>query len=293
MKAIELSENQRAAESVQERLTGVPDKPGVYLFKDAKGKILYAGKAKALRTRLRSYFQKSSALDARKTALVRSITDFEFTVTENELEALVLEANLIKQHRPRYNILLRDDKSYPYLRLTLHETWPRLEVVRRIHKDGARYFGPYVPAGAMWETLSFIRNTYHIPSCRYSLEKRMRPCIQYQIKRCVGPCSGDVDHAAYMAMIREVELLLEGRNKRLLDVLEKRMAQLSREMKYEEAAVIRDRIRAIRSISESQKVVAPGLGDVDVIGIFREGDTVVFKILFIRNGVMIGSRHFV
>ncbi len=271
----------------------MPAKPGVYLFKDGKDRILYVGKARDLRNRLRSYFQKSAALDDRKAAMVRSVADFEYTVTGNELEAFVLEANLIKQFRPKYNILLRDDKSYPYLKLTVNEMWPRLEVVRRVQKDGARYFGPYVPAGAMWEILSFIRNNFNIRTCKYSLEKKMRPCIQHQIKRCIAPCGGSVSHEEYMQMIEEVRLLLEGRNKGLLRFLEKRMMRLSTEMKYEEAAVLRDRVRAIRQISEKQKAVAPQLGDVDVIGVYREEGRAVFKILFIRNGFMIGSRHFI
>ncbi|HYQ48773.1 MAG TPA: excinuclease ABC subunit UvrC, partial [Thermodesulfovibrionales bacterium] len=213
--------------------------------------------------------------------------------TGNELEALILESSLIKQYRPRYNILLRDDKSYPYLKLTINEQWPRLEVVRKVRNDKARYFGPYVPAGAMWETLAFIRNQYHIPNCRHSLDKRMRPCIQYQIKKCIGPCSGEIDRGTYLQMIREVEMLLEGKNRKLIASLEKKMADLSGEMRYEEAAVVRDRIRAIQSISESQKMVSPELGDADFIGLVRQGGTAVFRLLFVRNGVMIGSRDFV
>jgi excinuclease ABC subunit C len=278
---------------VQERLAAIPGKPGVYLFRDERNRILYVGKAKDLRNRVRSYFQKSSSLDMRKSAMIENVKDFEYTVTGNELEAFVLEANLIKQYKPRYNVLLRDDKSYPYLKLTINETWPRLEVVRRIQKDGAKYYGPYVPAGAMWELLSFIRNYYHIPTCRYSLEKRMRPCIQHQIKKCVAPCSGDVDHDGYMNTINEVRLLLEGKNSGLIAVLEKRMGTLAKETRYEEAALVRDRIRAIRKISESQKAVAPKLGDVDVIGAFRAGAAGAFKMLFIRNGFMIGSRNFI
>jgi excinuclease ABC subunit C len=224
--------------------------------------------------------------------MVKSVEDFEYTVTGNELEAFILEANLIKQYRPRYNVLLRDDKSYPYLKLTVNETWPRLEVVRRVQKDGGKYFGPYVPSGAMWKIISFIRNNFTIRTCRYSLEKRMRPCIQHQIRKCIAPCGGKVDHAEYMSMVNEVRLLLEGKNKGLLDILEKKMKRLSDEMRYEEATLVRDRIRAIRQISETQKAVAPELGDIDTIGIFREEDRAVFKILFIRNGIMIGSRHF-
>ena len=278
--------------AIAERLKGVPQRPGVYLFKDKDNAILYVGKAKGLRNRLRSYFRKSAALDSRKSAMLRETTDFEYTVTANELEAFVLEANLIKQYRPRYNIVLRDDKSYPYLKLTLNERWPCIEVVRRIRKDGARYFGPYVPAGAMWSMLSFIRNNFHIRTCRRSLDKPVRPCIQSQIKRCVAPCSGKVDHKEYLAMVKEVEFLLEGKNKGLIESLGKRMRKLSREMKYEEAAVERDRIRAIKKVLEFQKAVAPGLGDVDVIGLYRKEEACVLKILFVRNGVMVGSRHF-
>jgi excinuclease ABC subunit C len=277
---------------IPERLKLVPDKPGVYLFRDRNNTILYVGKAKELRNRIRSYFQRSAALDSRKSAMVGEVADFEYTVTANELEAFVLEANLIKQYRPRYNILLRDDKSYPYLKLTVNEQWPCIEVVRRVQKDGARYFGPYVPAGAMWSILSFIRNNFHIRTCRRSLDKPVRPCIQSQIKRCVAPCSGKVDHKEYLTMVNEVRLLLEGKNKGLIESLEKRMRKLSEEMRYEEAAVERDRIRAIKKVTEFQKAVAPGLGDVDVIGLHRKENACVFKILFVRNGVMVGSRHF-
>jgi excinuclease ABC subunit C len=277
---------------ITERLRLVPEKPGVYLFRGGNNSVLYVGKAKDLRNRLRSYFQKSAALDPRKSAMVRETGDFEYTVTANELEAFILEANLIKRYRPRYNILLRDDKSYPYLKLTVNEEWPCIEVVRRTEKDGARYFGPYVPAGAMWSMLSFIRNNFHIRTCRRSLDKPVRPCIQSQIKRCIAPCSGKVDHKEYLAMVNEVKLLLEGKNKGLLGSLEKRMRKLSEEMRYEEAALERDRISAIKKVMEFQKAVAPGLGDVDVIGLHRKENACVFKILFIRNGVMVGSRHF-
>ncbi len=277
---------------LQEKLASVPERPGVYLFHDEFHKVLYVGKARILRNRLRSYFQKSTVLDPRKSAMMGSVRDFEYTVTGNELEALVLEANLIKQHRPRYNILLRDDKSYPYLKLTVNEKWPRLLVARKIQKDGARYFGPYVPSGPMWDTLFFIRNNFPVRTCKYSLEKRMRPCIQYQIKRCMGPCAGEVDHSEYLNMIHDISLLLEGKNKGLLSSLEKKMLTLSGEMKYEEAALERDRIKAIRKISETQKVIAQGLGDVDIIGFFKTRDMLTFKILFSRNGIMIGSRDF-
>lgn len=277
---------------MQEKLSSVPEKPGVYLFKDKNSRILYVGKAKGLRSRVRSYFRKSASLDRRKAAMIRSVRDFEYTVTENELEALVLEANLIKQYRPRYNILLRDDKSYPYLKLTVNEAWPRLKVVRRVEKDGAEYFGPYVPAGAMWNTLSFIRNNFRIRTCKYSLEKRMRPCMQFQIKRCFAPCAGLIINAEYLSVVNDIKLLLEGKNRKLMETLKKKMEKLSGKMYYEEAAVVRDQIKAIEKISESQKAAAPGLGDIDVIGSFRKENHAVFKMLFSRNGLMIGSRDF-
>jgi excinuclease ABC subunit C len=274
------------------KLSNVPEKPGIYIFRDRHKRALYVGKAKALRSRLRSYFQKSSSQDFRKTSMIRRVSDFEYTVTASELEALILEANLIKQHRPRFNILLRDDKNYPYLKLTINEKWPRIEVVRRIHNDRALYFGPYVPASAMWNTLSFIRNNFHIRTCKHSLERKIRPCIQHQIKRCNAPCAGLIGHKEYLNVINEVKLLLQGRNKGLLKLLDKKMQKLSDGMKFEEAAVVRDRIWAIHRISESQKVVSPSIGDVDALGFFRMGNTIIFKILFSRNGIMIGSKDF-
>lgn len=276
-----------------ERLKDIPDRPGVYIFRDDVRAVLYVGKAKGLRSRVRSYFQKSSALDERKAAMVKLVRDFEYTITGSELEAFVLEANLIKQYRPKYNILLRDDKSYPYLKLTMREEWPRLEVVRRIKKDGARYYGPYVPAGDMWNILSFIRNTFRIPTCRYSFEKPLRPCIQHQIKRCDAPCSGRIDHAEYMSMIHEIRLMLEGKNRRLLDTLRARMQDCSDQLRFEEAAVLRDRIHAIEKISDSQKVVSPELGNLDVIGLSRDDRAAAFKLFFVRNGIMTGYRQFV
>ncbi|MHB8882914.1 MAG: excinuclease ABC subunit UvrC [Thermodesulfovibrionales bacterium] len=275
-----------------EKLADIPERPGIYLFRDAGGRVLYVGKAKGLKTRVRSYFQKSSSLDARKTAMVALVRDCEYTVTSNELEAFILEATLIKQYRPRYNILLRDDKSYPYLRLTLSEKWPRLDVVRRIRKDGSKYFGPYVPSGGMWELLSFIRKTFRIPTCSYSLDKRMRPCIQHQINKCIAPCGGAVDHELYMRTILEIRLILEGKNKKLIGQLEKQMAAYSQEMRYEEAAVLRDRIRAVRTVCETQNMVAPELGDMDVIGLARDESRAAFKLLFIRSGITTGYRQF-
>jgi excinuclease ABC subunit C len=272
------------------KLSSIPFKPGVYIFKNEKEHVLYVGKAKNLRSRLRSYFQKSSHLDPRKTAMIRNVKDFSYIVTDNELEALALEANLIKQYRPKFNVILRDDKNYPYLKLTVNEEWPRIEIVRRIKKDGALYFGPYVPAGSMWETLAFIRRNFQIRGCRYSLDKPMRPCIQYQMGKCVAPCAGKISREEYLKLVNEIMLFLKGEKKGLLGELEKRMLKFSEEMNFEEAAKIRDRIKALRRAWESQKVVAPELGNMDVIGYSKTDSSVSFEIFFIRNGIMIGSK---
>lgn len=275
-----------------EKLSLIPSSPGVYLLKGAKEDVIYVGKAKNLRNRLRSYFQKSAELDARKSSMVKNIKDFSYVVTGNELEALVLEANLIKQYRPRFNVILRDDKNYPYLKLTINEEWPRLEVIRRIKKDGALYFGPYVPARGMWEALAFIRRNFPIRPCKYSLDKPMRPCIQRQMRKCPAPCAGLISKGEYMRIVEDVRLFLKGEKKELLEGLEKRMERFSGELKFEEAAKIRDSIKNLGHIWELQKVIAPELGDIDVIGFYGEGKEAAFKIFFIRNGVMTGTKDF-
>jgi excinuclease ABC subunit C len=272
--------------------SGLPANPGIYIFKNSKEKVLYVGKAKNLKNRIRSYFRKSSGLDARKSALVKEVKDVTFIVTGNELEAFVLEANLIKQYKPKFNVVLRDDKSYPYLKLTLNEEWPKIEVVRRVYKDGALYFGPYVPSGPMWETLSFIRRHFRIRDCKHALDRPMRPCIQHQMGRCLAPCAGHISREEYMKLIEEIKLFLGGENKDLIAVLEKNMMRLSNNMEYEEAANIRDRIRAIEKVRESQKIISPEIGDIDVVGFYRQDDASVVKVFFIRRGVMIGSKDF-
>lgn len=273
-------------------LSHVPHKPGVYLFKGQKDKILYVGKAKDLRSRLRSYFQESSALEPRKVAMVRMIKDFSYIITGNELEALILEASLIKRHRPNFNIVLRDDKNYPYIRLTLTEEWPRIEVVRGIKRDGNLYFGPYIPSQAMWEALSFIRKNFRLRTCSHPLDKPMRPCIQYQMKKCPAPCAGLASREEYREIIEEVKLFLSGKRRELLQNLDLKMHALSEEMRYEEAAQVRDSISMLRRALESQKVLAPELGDVDVIGYYREDDSAAASVLFLRNGILIGAKDF-
>lgn len=273
-----------------EKFSTLPSRPGVYILKNEKERVLYVGKAKNLRNRLRIYFQKSVRLDPRKEAMVKNVRDFSYIATDNELEALALEANLIKQYRPKFNVILRDDKNYPYLKLTVNEDWPRLEVVRRIKKDGALYFGPYVPAGSMWEALAFIRRNFLLRGCSYSLDKPMRPCIQHQMGRCLAPCAGKITKEEYLKLVDEVRLFLKGEKKYLLEELERKMKKFSDEMRFEDAARIRDRIKALQRAWETQKVVAPEFRDIDVVSLYKENSMVSFYVLFIRNGIMIGSK---
>jgi excinuclease ABC subunit C len=224
--------------------------------------------------------------------MMKKVRDFSFIATDNELEALALEANLIKQYKPRFNIILRDDKNYPYLRLTVQEQWPRLEVVRRIKDDGAMYFGPYVPAGSMWEALSFIKRNFHLRPCRYGLQRPMRPCIEYEMGRCLAPCDGLVSRKDYMAVVDEVILFLKGRRTELLEELRSKMKSLSDEMRYEEAGEVRDRLSALGRAMESQKVISPELGDIDVVGFHRGEKDAAFQVFFIRSGIMIGARDY-
>ncbi len=281
---------------VQNKLQQVPGSPGIYIMKGAKERVLYVGKAKNLRSRVRSYFQNSASLDERKHKMVREVRDFEYIVTANELEALILESSFIKKNRPPYNIILRDDKNYPYLKLTVNEEWPCLEVVRKIEKDGALYFGPYVPAGSMWEVLRFIRRNLPVRLCKHSLKKPFRPCVQYQMGRCLAPCSeslrGKSDRERYLEAVEDVKSFIQGEKKELLSHLQIRMKKLSDKQEYEEAARIRDRMKALERAWESQRIIAPELGDMDVIGLYRDKDEASIFVLFIRKGTITGQKDF-
>jgi excinuclease ABC subunit C len=279
--------------TLEEKLQNLPDSPGVYMMKDGKGHVIYIGKALSLWNRVRSYFQKGPKGE-KTEIMVRQIADLETIVTHNELEALALESNLIKKHHPRYNIILRDDKNYPYLRFDLTSEYPRLEVVRRLKKDGALYYGPYVPAGGMWETLALIRRTFPIAPCKmeFKTDKPGRPCIQFQIGRCIGPCSGEADKDQYQDMVGQVRLFLEGKNRDLLDMLKRRMEEASERMEYERAAELRDRIGKIEGALEKQKIISPGFENQDVIGMAFEARGADIQALFIRNGMLLGRKDF-
>lgn len=275
-------------ELVEEKLKLLPDSPGVYLMKDARGKIIYVGKAVVLKNRVRQYFQRNKGHTPKVRAMVEKIADFETIMTGSEVEALILECNLIKKHRPRYNISLKDDKSYPYVKVTLQEEFPRVFVTRRILKDGARYFGPYTNVTAVHESLKLLRRLFPLRSCRQMGE---RPCLEYHIKRCIAPCTGNVDREEYDAMIRAVLLFLEGRTEDVERELSARMQAAAESYHFELAARLRDQLAAVRRVAEKQNIVT-GAGDQDAIGMARSDIGVCVQIFFIRVGKMLGREHF-
>ncbi|HEY4486074.1 MAG TPA: excinuclease ABC subunit UvrC, partial [Nitrospiria bacterium] len=278
---------------LKEKLSHFPERPGVYLMRGADGGILYVGKAKVLADRVRSYFQKSASLTPRIRHLISHVKDIECMVTASELEALILENNLIKKHRPRYNVVLRDDKNYPCLRLAMKDDYPRLEVVRRIRPDGARYFGPYVPAGVMRETLRMLRRLFPLPNCHIVIDGTAdRHCIEFEIKRCLAPCTGEQSGEDYREMMRQVELFLAGRDRDLLKQLALRMNTASAGMQFEEAARLRDQIADIRRTLEKQRITVSDFSDLDVIAAVRGGDALEFQVLFIRGGMLTGRKDF-
>lgn len=276
-------------ENVIEKLQLLPNQPGVYIMKDSHGKIIYVGKAVVLKNRVRQYFQTNKNHSAKVKSMVEKIDDFETIITGSEIEALILECNLIKKHRPKYNISLKDDKTYPYVKVTLNEPYPRVLTTRRVLKDGARYFGPYTNVGAVHESIKLLRRLFPLRSCKNMDVKR--PCLEYHIKRCLAPCTGKVDKAEYDAMIKAVCLFLEGRSDAVEKNLAERMAVAADDFKFELAAKLRDQLIAVRKISEKQNIVT-GAGDQDAVGMARSEFGVCMQVFFIRSGKMVGRDHF-
>lgn len=281
-------------EDVKAKLDTLPTQPGCYLFKDKKGSVVYVGKARNLRARVRSYFQESSS-DGRYfiPILRRTVGDLETIVTASEKEAAILEDNLIKEHRPRYNVKLRDDKSYLCLRIDPRSEWPRVELVRRPSPDGAKYFGPYHSATSARRTLHLINKHFQLRTCTdHELESRKRPCLQYQIRRCLAPCVYEVDRDWYAAQVRAVGLFLDGRHDELTKDLEERMKAASRNLEFELAATYRDQLRAVEAVQQEQRVVTVKDVDQDVVGLYREGELAQIAVLFIRHGKLVDRAHF-
>jgi len=279
--------------ALESKLAHLPDQPGVYLFKDKAGDVLYIGKAAVLADRVRSYFLKSADHSPKTSLLVSQIADLETMVTRSELEALILESNLVKRHKPRFNVVLRDDKQYPYLRLPIKENFPRLSIVRRVKKDGALYYGPYTPAGALRETLKVIKRVFPLATCTIDINgKAERPCIEFEIKRCMAPCTGNQSQEDYHQIVRQVRQFLEGHDRELLDELRTRMEAVAEHEEFEEAARLRDRIFKIERTLERQRITQTASVDQDVIGIARQGSAVDLQLLFVRGGLLIGRKDF-
>lgn len=278
------------SDSIKNALAVLPDKPGVYLMHDAEGKVIYVGKAVVLKNRVRSYFRNLASHTPKVRAMVAKIAEIETIVTSSEVEALILECNLIKKYRPRYNISLKDDKTYPYLKVTVQEDFPRLFATRRLSRDGAKYYGPYADAGAMHATVKLLRSMFPLRTCRKMNPDR--PCLNYHIKRCLAPCAGYVSRAEYHNMIQSVCMVLDGRTTELERDLKRRMQEAADNYAFEEAARLRDQLQAVERLNESQKAVTNNVGDLDVIGYAQDMTGICLQIFFVRKGKLIGRDNF-
>lgn len=281
--------------NIQEELKKLPGKPGVYLMHDEKDAIIYVGKAISLKNRVRQYFQSSRNKGAKIEQMVTHISRFEYIVTDSELEALVLECNLIKEHRPKYNTMLMDDKTYPFIKVTVNEPFPRVMMARRMKKDKAKYFGPYTSAGAVKDTIELIRKLYHIRSCNRSLPKdigKERPCLNYHIHQCYAPCQGYISREEYRKSIDEVVRFLIGNYDPILKELEEKMLDASENLEFEKAIEYRELLASVQKIAQKQKITDTAGDDRDIIAMASEGEDAVVQVFFIRGGRLIGRDHF-
>ncbi len=289
-----MSSHQPLTMEPREKAASLPESPGVYLFKDAAGKVIYVGKARSLRNRVRSYFLESRWVDAKTGSLAREIADLDTILVENESEALALENNLIKQYKPKFNIMLRDDKTYPYIKLTLYEKHPRVYFTRRVKKDGALYFGPYFPSSLARRILHFIHKRFLVPSCYVDLTKdHPRPCLQYYIHRCLGPCvAGLTTDARYAEAVHDARLFLEGRRQDLMKSIEERMLAAAEQERFEEAASYRDLLRTLDDIEERQRIASAQGDDTDVLAYYAEAPLVAANLFHLRAGRVVDRREF-
>ena len=276
--------------NIENEIKKLPDKPGVYIMRDKENKIIYVGKAISLKNRVRQYFRKTNKT-TRIENMVALIDHFEYIVTENEAEALILECNLIKKNMPKFNVLLKDDKTYPYIKVNIKSEYPDVYVTRRIINDGAKYFGPYANSGAAKEMIDFIKSKFKIRQCK-SFKYKDRPCLNYHIKKCFAPCMKLISKEEYMEQINQIIQLLEGKTEKIKKQLENEMKKMASEQNYEKAAYIRDKISAIERISERQKVSNIAENDIDVIGIARNEIEICIEVFMVRSSKMIGREHF-
>ena len=280
-------------QELAKKLTTVSSHPGVYLMRDEQGRVIYVGKAQNLKKRLSSYFSEHLEINIKTRTLIGKITDFETIVTASEKEALILEANLIKRHQPHYNVTFRDDKRYPCLRIDIENPFPRIAIVRKIKTDGALYFGPFTSASAVRQTLKVIHRTFKLRKCKTrDFRKRTRPCLNYQMDICLAPCCLDVDQGIYAEVVKEVTLFLRGRTPTLIQKIKKEMNSAAEKQEYERAAALRDKIASLEKTLEKQVAVTTDFMDRDVIAMAREPDGSVITVLNVRNGFLLGSRHF-
>ncbi|HSB11873.1 MAG TPA: excinuclease ABC subunit UvrC [Blastocatellia bacterium] len=279
--------------SLPDKLSSLPTQPGCYLFRDKRGKIIYVGKAKNLRNRVRQYFHSDRATEFKTGDLIARIDDLELIVTDNEIEALALECNLIKKHKPIFNVLLKDDKQYPHIKVT-NERAPRAMIARKILKDGAEYYGPFLPVSLAWNTLDLINKNFQLRTCTMEIDgKADRPCLEYHIKRCLGPCVSRLcSIEQYTEAVRDVGLLLQGKTADLETELKRRMQQASDELQYEAAARYRDQLKTIQKLGEQQKVMVISRDDIDIFGYYREGALVALSLFTMREGKVVGKREF-
>ena len=281
--------------NIEEELKKLPSQPGVYLMHDAKDEIIYVGKAVNLKNRVRQYFQSSRGKTAKIEQMVSRIARFEYIITDSELEALVLECNLIKEHRPRYNTMLKDDKTYPYIKVTVGEPFPRVQFSRQMKKDKSRYFGPYTSAGAVKDTIELIHKLYRIRTCNRSLPKdigKERPCLNYHIHQCDAPCQGYIGQEEYRERIDQVVEFLSGKYDTILGRLEKDMMEASKAMDYEKAIEYRDLLNSVKQVAQKQKITSSSMDDRDVIAMARDEEDAVVQVFFVREGKLIGREHF-
>ena len=277
-----------------EQLRRLPAKPGVYLMGDGEGNVLYVGKAANLHHRVRSYFGAGQKLSTKLQRMVARVSDFEFYVTASEQEALILELNLIKRHRPRYNVRLKDDKTFPYLKIDLNEDWPRVHITRRLEEDGGRYFGPFASAKSIRQTLKMIRGIFPFRSCSKAITGTdLRPCLEYHIHRCLAPCIGVVSRQEYAEVIKQVILFLEGKQEMVVQELESKMKQAAEALNFEQAALLRDQIQAVDRVIEGQRIATRIRGEQDVIAFAQDKDQAYVQVFFIRSGKLIGRESFI
>lgn len=277
-------------------LKNLPEKPGVYIMKNSLGEIIYVGKAKILKNRVRSYFQNSKNHSEKVRVMVKNISEFEYIVTDSEMEALILECNLIKKHSPRYNIALKDDKFYPFIKITTNDDYPRVFVTRKYAKDGAKYFGPYTNGTAVYETITLINKVFPIRTCKLIINEngqKVRPCLNYHIKKCVAPCAGYITKEKYGEMISEIMDILNGKDKTMKNSLKKSMEEASMNLEFEKAARYRDKLLAIDAIVEKQKIFKTMEGDEDFINIYQDEKDSCIQIFFSRDGKVTGREHFI